>query len=328
MKIIYPNGITIECTRDEYLECIKDEQVQSQKEVINAINDFKQALFAKFDTNRDILKEIMLTLRKLSELYEKNIQKPIVEQVAEILAKQTAITHDGEIKPLFPASVTAVVEGTENDSVTVGVSDGNSSTTQMSDEFLTPTSQDNTDNPDNSDDMKEHIVYAFMCDEYENIDFDNPTHTYKTPKEAADDFKLSIQFFMTLLDKKDSWKGYYFVSKHKISPKKKSESIKTRNRKGKSVYVYDKEWGNEKKFLSVTQASRMTAISVVTILKNIDQNKLVKNKYYFTSEPIESKVETVVTDNTAEEDIPEIEKTMREIDARNKEPYQTSPRIS
>lgn len=54
MKIIYPNGITIECTRDEYLECIKDEQVQSQKEVINAINDFKQALLAKTDSIKDI----------------------------------------------------------------------------------------------------------------------------------------------------------------------------------------------------------------------------------------------------------------------------------
>ena len=119
----------------------------------------------------------MLTLRKLSDLYEKNNEKPIAQHVTEILANKTVITHDGEIKPLFPASVTAVIEGIKNDYVTVG-GDGNSSTTQMSNEFLSPTSQDNTDNPDNSDDMKEHIVYAFMCDEYENIDFDNPTHTY------------------------------------------------------------------------------------------------------------------------------------------------------
>ena len=129
---------------------------------------------------------------------------------------------------------------------------------------------------------------------------------------------------MTLLDKRDSWKGYYFVSKHKISPKKKSESIKTRNRKGKSVYVYDKEWGNEKKFLSVTQAARMTAISIATILKNIDQNKLVKNKYYFTTTPIESKVETVVTVGNTTEEIPEIEKIMMEIRERNKKPYEIS----
>lgn len=327
MKIIYPNGITIECTRDEYLECIKDEQVQSQKEVINAINDFKQALLAKTDSIKDIANAGLLLFQKFCEEYFKNLTVVTHDDSDsdEILKKlregkfeyEPPKVQDNEFLHHVPLGTSVTADGAvehENTSETDVTTDS---------EHISFTGE----TIENSEEMLKQIIYAYKYDRINPVDIDNPDEKYESPKEAADAHNLSIQEFMKYLDSDTIYNGYIFMSEKKA----KQRAAKTKkNSKSQQVYVYDEDWSNERVFDSVTQASRMLAIAILTIKNNIDKGRLVKHKYYFRSRKLpktETNIINPIVDKTSEEDIPEIEKTMREIDARNKEPYQTSPKI-
>lgn len=325
MRICYPNGIIIECTRDEYLECIKDEQVHAHKEVISAINDFKQALLAKTDSIKDITNAGLLLFQKFCEEYFKNL---------------TVVTHDDSdsdeiLKRLKEAEFEYEPPKVQDNeflhhvplgaSVTAGGSElGNTSETDVTinSEHISLTGE----NPENSEEMLKQIIHAYKPDGINPVDIGNPDKKYESPKEAADAHNLSIQEFMRYLDSDTIYNGYIFMSEKKA----KQRAAKTKkNSKSQQVFVYDENWSNERVFDSVTQASRMLAIAILTIKNNIDKARLVKHKYYFRSRKL-PKTETTVlesnrylTDKT-EEDIPEIEKTMREIKKRDKEPYEPS----
>ena len=325
MKIIYPNGITIECTRDEYLECIKDEQLQSQKEVINAINDFKQALLAKTDSIKDIANAGLLLFQKFCDEYFKNLTVVTHDDSDsdEILRKLREGHFEYEPPKVQDNPFLHHTPLTEPQQMLCGQGQAPEQTNKPETDATEP-----AETIENSEEMLKQIIHAYKSNGINPVDIGNPDEKYESPKEAADAHNLSIQEFMRYLDSDTIYNGYIFMSEKKV----KQRLAKTKkNSKSQQVYVYDEDWSNERIFDSVTQASRMLAIAILTIKNNIDKGRLVKHKYYFRSRKL-PKVETTVinpiVEETAEEDIPEIEKTMREIDARNKEPYQTSPRIS
>lgn len=326
MRIIYPNGIIIECTRDEYLECIKDEQVQSQKEVINAINDFKQALLAKTDSIKDIANAGLLLFQKFCEEYFKNITVVTHgdSDSDEILRKlregqfeyEPPKVQDNEFLRHVPLGTSVSAGG--------AVEHENTSETDVTtnSEHISFTGE----TIENSEEMLKQIIHAYKSDRINPVDINNPDEKYESPKEAADAHNLSIQEFMKYLDSDTIYNGYIFMSEKKA----KQRATKTKkNSKSQQVYVYNENWDNERVFDSVTQASRMLAVAILTIKNNMDNEKLVKHKYYFRSRKL-PKTETTVLDNsqyladTTNKDIPEIEKTMREIKKRNKEPYEPS----
>lgn len=323
MKIIYPNGITIECTRDEYLECIKDEQVQSQKQVIDAINDFKSALLAKADSIKDIANASLLLWQKFCDEYFKNLTVVTRDDSDsdEILRKLREGHFEYE-PPKAPDNefLHHVPLGT---SVTAGgaVEHENTSETDVSadSEHISLTGE----TPENSEEMLKQIIFAYKSNPSYDFDLENPDHTYQTPKEAADAHGLKIQEFMKYLDSGTVYNGYVFMSEKKANQKSKAK----KKSKSQKVYVYDENFGNEKVFDSITQASRMLSVAILTIRNNIDKPKLVKHKYYFTSckaTPVDCKKQFEGLGKQNEEDVPEIEKTMRKIEEDNKHPYKFS----
>ena len=316
MRIIYPNGIIIECTRDEYLESIKDDQVNANREVITAINDFKSALLSKIDSLKDVSNASFLLFQKFSEEFRNFLsQKTSVSGVDDLEELNNFFKNlkqgNFEYKPA-PSELLCIKP-----------SETTASTNPPSEQqTVTPTND--TDNQQIPEDMLEQIIYVYRSSDTP-FDFDNPIETYKNPKKAADAHNISIQEFMKCLDTETIYNGFVFMTKKRALQKSKTR----KKHKTCKVYVYDENWDNKRVFDSMTQASRMLAVAILTIRNNIDKGKLVKHKYYFTSEPIECKISGAepsgyLVTKTDEEDIPEIEKTMREIHENDKKPYQVS----
>lgn len=301
MKIIYPNGITIECTRDEYLECIKDEQVQAQKQVIDAINDFKSALLAKADSIKDIANASLLLWQKFCDEYFKNLTVVTHgdSNSDEILRKlreghfEYEQARDNEFLHHNPLATSVSAGGAvehENTSETDVTTDS---------EHISLTGE----TPENQEEMLKQIIFAYKSNTPYDLDLENPDHTYQTPKEAADAHGLKIQEFMKYLDSGIVYNGYVFMSEKKSKQKSKAK----KKSKSQKVYVYDENFENEKVFDSITQASRMLSVAILTIRNNIDKPKLVKHKYYFTSSkttPVDCKKQFEGLGKTEQEDVP------------------------
>lgn len=316
MRIIYPNGIIIECTRDEYLESIKDDQINSNKEVITAINDFESALLSKIDSLKDVSNASFLLFQKFCEEF-----KNFISQKTSVCAVDDLEELNNFFKNLNQGNFGHVPSVEELLHKKVNTSEQITGTETSQSEEQTVTTTNNANIQQNPEDMLEQIIYVYRSSEIP-LDFTNPAETYNNPKEAANANNMTIQEFMKYLDSDTVFNGFIFMTKKRALQKSKTR----KNSKSQKVYVYDENFDNERVFDSFTQASRMLAISILTIKNNMDKEKLVKHKYYFTSRkitPVDCKKQFDGLGKT-EEDIPEIEKTMREIEEGNKKPYQVS----
>lgn len=315
MRIIYPNGIIIECTRDEYLESIKDDQINSNKEVISAINDFKSALLSKIDSLKDVSNASFLLFQKFCEEF-----KNFISQKTSVCAVDDLKELNNFFKTLKQCNSEHIPLPSVEEILHIKPSETTTSQTPPS-ECQTAETTDEPNNAQNPEYMLEQIIYVYRSSEIP-LDFTNPAETYNNPKEAANANNMTIQEFMKYLDSDTVFNGFIFMTKKRAIQKSKTR----KNSKSQKVYVYDENFDNERVFDSFTQASRMLAISILTIKNNMDKEKLVKHKYYFTSRkitPVDCKKQFDDLGKT-EEDIPEIEKTMREIEEGNKKPYQVS----